>query len=184
MDEIKSTINESLFREYIAKKLDPKDVKLTVSYDMGWNKRSSGHKYDSISGHGFVMGGINKKILNHKCQSKCCSLCDKEENKTEVPPHECPKNHNGSSKSMESEAIFQMAKEGFYDQGYSISTIISDDDSTMKANLKHSFKDKIEAGLMRVEDWPRTRNNTKKKTMEGYHSTLKSQSFWQNSTTG
>ena len=56
-----------------------------------------------------------------------------------------------------------MVKEGFYQQGYSISTIISDDDSTMKANLKHSFKNKIEAGLMREEDWPHTRNNVKEK---------------------
>ena len=30
---------------------------------MGWNKRSSGHKYNSISGHGFLMGEINTKIL-------------------------------------------------------------------------------------------------------------------------
>ena len=30
------------------------EVQLVVMYDMGWNKRSSGHKYDSISGHGFL----------------------------------------------------------------------------------------------------------------------------------
>ena len=64
---------------------------------------------------------------------------------------------------METEAIFRMVKEGYYNQGYSIGTIISDDDSTMKANLKHSLKEKIQAGLMRQEDWPRTRNNTKRK---------------------
>ena len=162
--EIKATIGERMFAKFLEKKLDPKDVRLTVSYDMGWNKRSSGHKYDSISGHGFVLGGINKKILNHRCLSKCCRICDKVEHTNELmTPHECPKNHNGSSKSMETEAIFRMVKEGFYQQGYSISTIISDDDSTMKANLKHSFKSKIEAGLMREEDWPRTKNNVKKK---------------------
>ena len=83
---------------------------------------------------------------------------------------------------METEAIFQMVKEGFYQHGYSISTIISDDDSTMKANLKHSLKEKVEEGLMREEDWPRTKNNVKKKTMGDYHWTLKSPSFWLTST--
>ena len=111
-EEIKATIGERMFANFLDKKTHPKDVKLTVSYDMGWNKRSSGHKYDSISGHGFVLGGIHKKILNHKCLSKCCTICDKQQGETneqKTPPHECPKNHNGSSKSMETEAIFQMA---------------------------------------------------------------------------
>ena len=161
-EEIKATIGETLFAKFLKKKLHPKDVQLTVSYDMGWNKRSSGHKYDSISGHGFVLGGIKKKILNHRCLSKCCRICDRD-TENQKTPHECPKNHNGSSKSMETEAIFQMVKEGFYQHGYSISTIISDDDSTMKANLKHSLKEKVEEGLMREEDWPRTKNNVKKK---------------------
>ena len=47
---------------YKNKLLTPEEVPLTVSYDMGWNKRSSGNKYDSISGHGFIMGGNTKKI--------------------------------------------------------------------------------------------------------------------------
>ena len=28
---------------------------------MGWNKRSSGNRYDSNSGHAFIIGGITKK---------------------------------------------------------------------------------------------------------------------------
>ena len=34
--EIKATIGERLFKNFLKKKLDPKDVKLTVSYNMGW----------------------------------------------------------------------------------------------------------------------------------------------------
>ena len=86
-EEIKATIGENLFEKYLCKKLNPKNVKLTVSYDMGWNKRSSGHKYDSISGHGFLMGGITKKIINHKCLSKCCSICDKGDTNIIKPHH-------------------------------------------------------------------------------------------------
>ena len=60
-----------------------------------------------------------------------------------VGPHECPKNHVGSSKSMETEAIFRMANEAYDELGYTLSTIILDDDSTTKANLKHSREEKI-----------------------------------------
>ena len=133
---------------------------------MGWNKRSSGHKYDSISGHGMIMGGMSKKIMNHRCISKCCSICDRHKKgetseltndvATKPKDHECPKNHFGSSKSMETEAIYQMVKEAYYEQGFVIGTIISDDDSTMKANLRHSYKEKVEKGKLKKKDWPKT----------------------------
>ena len=29
-------------------------VSITVYFDMGWNKRSSGNRYDSISSHAFL----------------------------------------------------------------------------------------------------------------------------------
>ena len=35
-------------------------VKLTVTYDMGWQKRSSGRRYDSSSRHVFIVGGRSK----------------------------------------------------------------------------------------------------------------------------
>ena len=31
-------------------------VGIAVSYDMGWNKRSAGRIYDSLSGHAFIIG--------------------------------------------------------------------------------------------------------------------------------
>ena len=37
---------------------------LTVSYDMGWQRRSGGRVYDSISGHGFLIGCRSKKVIN------------------------------------------------------------------------------------------------------------------------
>ena len=137
-EEIKATLGEEIFLKYTKNELNPQQVKLTVSYDMGCKKRSSGYKYDSISGHGFVMGGKTKKNFNHRCLSKCCSIFDKPgQNETIATPHECPKNHYDSSKSMETESIFQMVKERFYHQRYSICTIISDDNSTIKFNMKH-----------------------------------------------
>ena len=162
-EELKKTYGEEVLEKYKKCDTNPEDMKLTVSYDMGWNKRSSGHKYDSISGHGFVMGGLTKKIMNHRCLSKCCSICYyADTNKVEPPTHECPKNHDGSSKSMETEAIFRMVLQARYEQGYTIGTIISDDDSSMKANLKHSLKAKMSAGLMELKDWPTTKAGNKK----------------------
>ena len=40
-----------------------------------------------------------------------------------------------------------MAKEVYYENGYTCGTIVCDDDSTMKFSLKHSLKTKVEAGL-------------------------------------
>ena len=159
--EIKETIGEDLYQKYKEGKLKSEEVSLIVMYDMGWNKRSSGNKYDSISGHGFVLGGNSKKIINYRCMSKCCRICALSKKGKEVP-HECPKNHEGSSKSMETEAIYRMVKDSYYNQGYTCSVIVSDDDSTMKSNLKHSYKEKLEAGLMTREEWPKTKQNRPK----------------------
>ena len=67
-----------------------------------------------------------------------------------------PKNHAGSSKSIETEEIFQTVQQVWSYQGYCIVAIISNDDLTMKSNLKHSFKEKIVQGLMKTIDWPKT----------------------------
>ena len=50
-------------------------VKLTVLYDMGWRKRSSGTRYDSKSGHAFTVGALSKKVISMKVLSKQCTLC-------------------------------------------------------------------------------------------------------------
>ena len=63
---------------------------------------------------------------------------------------------------MEVQAIYKIVVEGWNSNVYFIGTIVSDDDTTMKAQLKHSFKKLIEANQMRKEDWPRTKGNTKK----------------------
>ena len=55
--------------------LKPFDVPITIGYDMGWNKRSSGRLYNSISGHGIMVGARTKKVVNYKSISKCCSFC-------------------------------------------------------------------------------------------------------------
>ena len=87
-----------------------KDEKIGImgSYDMGWNKRSSGHRYDSISGHAFLISYHCQKVIATKVTSKKCSTCERMgEGMDSYKPHQCPLNHDGSSKGMEAEAALQ-----------------------------------------------------------------------------
>ena len=45
---------------------------ISISFDMGWNKRSSGNRYDSLSGHALAIGCLSNKILNVVVSSKVC----------------------------------------------------------------------------------------------------------------
>ena len=90
-DEILKTIGENGYEEFKKGNLKPTQVPLTVMYDMGWNKRSSGNKYDSVSGHGFLVGGNSKKIMNYRAMSKSCTKCSKAKlTGNKAVPHECP----------------------------------------------------------------------------------------------
>jgi hypothetical protein len=81
--------------------------KIQVSYDMAWQQRNSGHRYNSASGHGLLVGGLTRKPLAMEVKSKLCSICFHWKKKHEdlelepIPDHRCPKNHNGTSASME-----------------------------------------------------------------------------------
>jgi len=139
-------------------------IGLVASFDTGWQKRSSGNTYDSLSGHAAFYGQRTGLMIALKIMSKKCTTCDraaKFESEV-VPEHNCPKNHEGSSKSMEPLAAVELLK-SIYDHGNCyISTIVSDDDSTTAANCKHSHQARIDAGDMTVAEWPRTASGAKK----------------------
>ena len=64
---------------------------------MGWQKRSSGRRYDSSSGHAFIIGGRRKEIIGMALYPKAFWKCDDEENRVEeAEEHECPKSFEGS----------------------------------------------------------------------------------------
>ena len=56
--------------------------------------------------------------------------------------HNCPKNHDGSSKSMEADACLIMTSRLYNEKEVSVEAIVADDDSTMKAIVRHSYKKK------------------------------------------
>ena len=81
VEEIKATIltekGEEWYNQYYAKPEGEREaIGLTVSFDMGWNKRSSGHKYDSISGHAFIIGVYTRRIIDYVVFSKSCYICN------------------------------------------------------------------------------------------------------------
>ena len=53
-----------------------KKVKLTVTYDMGWHRRSYWRIYDSYSGHSFIICGTSKVIIDVVIYSKAWENCD------------------------------------------------------------------------------------------------------------
>ena len=108
---------------------------------MGWQKISSGRIYDSSSRHAFIIGERSKGIIVMVLYSKACRKCYAAENRgEETEEHECPKNFDGSSKSMEASAILKMVEDALYNRFFIIYVIVSNNDSMMWAVLKHPSK--------------------------------------------
>lgn len=78
---------------------------------MGWGKRSSGNRYDSLSGHTLMIGYLSKNIIIALVSSTICRLCSLlEESSVELPEHVYPRNYVGSSKAMEVDAALHLYK--------------------------------------------------------------------------
>ena len=86
-----------------------KKVGLAVSYDMGWQKRSTGKLYDSLSGHGFIFGCKNGNIIGFRVKSKACSICSNT-NSPNIPAeeHDCRVNWDGGSEAMEAKVVLEL----------------------------------------------------------------------------
>jgi hypothetical protein len=54
---------------------DDGSIDLAASFDMAWQKRSSENAYDSTSGHAFMVGALNKKIIGMIVMAKVCAFC-------------------------------------------------------------------------------------------------------------
>ena len=59
-EEIKLTLESK--EKYSAWIEGNSPLSITISFDMGWNKRSSGNRYDSISGHAFLSVACPNKL--------------------------------------------------------------------------------------------------------------------------
>ena len=113
---------------------------LAVSYDMGWQKRSTGRRYDSMSGHGFMIGCRTGLIIGLDVRGKKCAKCH-QANKKNLPvrDHKCPINYEGSSGAMESKVALSLTEQIFNNSNghLYVKHLVSDDDSTMRSLLTH-----------------------------------------------
>ena len=121
---------------------DNEKPKINVSADMGWQGRSSGVQYNSASGHASLVEQETRLVVALDIKSKICNVCTwYEGTDRDIRPHECVKNHVGSSGSMEPQAILDMVVDLYDRKSVVTDTIITDDDSSIKAKLKWSNED-------------------------------------------
>jgi hypothetical protein len=129
----------------------------SVSYDMGWQKAKK--TYDSLSGHGLMIGDRTKNVVAFQNFSKACLKCDlhrKNMSKLKTPDvpveqHHCPKNYSGSSKGMEAQAALDCVNQIWTHEEIVafIDVVCIDDDATTRAYLAHCFRDLELKGLPR-----------------------------------
>jgi hypothetical protein len=118
--------------------------KLSATYDMAWQQRSSGHQYNSVSGHGSLFGAKTRKLIYLVVKCKVCNVCKMFETKhpgEDVPDHQCWKTHDGSSKSMETSAALSALVDLFDNKKVVIKRLCCDDDSSIRAILQWSNAD-------------------------------------------
>ena len=102
---------------------------------MGWQQKGSMRLYNSLSGIGWLVGVMSKKICDVLAMCKACAICEVAQAKfTPVRKHDCHVNHTGSSKSMESESFGRMLLRA-PQRGYFVGTVVADDDSGIRKGL-------------------------------------------------
>lgn len=119
--------------------------RVRVAGDMGWSGRSSGHSYNSLSGHACLVSEHHREPIIWCIKSKHCCYCKswnrRHTEDEQVPEHACSKNWDGSSGSMEPQAILDMVVRLNRDEQVIVDTIVTDDDSAIKAKCKWSNAD-------------------------------------------
>ena len=65
------------------------DILLSVSYDMGWQKKGTDHTYDSNSGHAYFIGCRSGRVIKILVYSKKCTVCDVSEFQSQCGRNRC-----------------------------------------------------------------------------------------------
>ena len=71
--------NVVLFKKggYTQMHVDLQKIGISITYNMGWQKRATGRIYDSLSGHGYFIGCLSKNIVRYGLMKKKCSVCNR-----------------------------------------------------------------------------------------------------------
>ena len=77
-----------------------------MSHDAGWQRRGSGRSYNSLSGHGSLIGRKSGKVIDFETRIKKCRICEHAHKFGRNPEkHDCRKNWNSNAKSMETPCL-------------------------------------------------------------------------------
>ena len=111
---------------------------------MGWPTKGTGKNYNSHTGFGHFMGAYTQKVLMSKIFCRRCRFCLSVQRKdVQVKAHNCVQNYptDESSKGMEAAAILDMSINCITERKFVMRTIVSDDDSVMRAHVRHKISD-------------------------------------------
>ena len=150
-DSIQKVIYDFENQQYDKVKHTIGNIGLTVSYDMGWQKRAGGRVYDSLSGHAYMIGCATGKVINMGVLCKKCSTCRTFNKQNREPPlHSCPINHENSSGSMESSLCVRLVNEvhDTFDELVRVEALVTDDDTTLRKHCRAEEEGgKLRAGV-------------------------------------
>ena len=114
---------------------------ITISFDMGWQKRSTGKVFDSLSGHAYKIGCHTNEIIGLAVKCKKYTKCRKANRLgTVAADHICTINWVGASGAMEAGVALEMVTAFTNESGgrLFIECLVSDDDSSLRKHLRHT----------------------------------------------
>ncbi|XP_062575148.1 uncharacterized protein LOC134237079 isoform X2 [Saccostrea cucullata] len=110
---------------------------ITVITDGGWSKRTHKHSYNALGGVAIIIGKETGKLLHIGVRNKYCFVCQTAKNKlTDPKQHDCFKNWDSDSQSMESDIIVDGFKQAEGKHGLRYMRIIGDGDSSVFAKIR------------------------------------------------
>jgi hypothetical protein len=132
---------------------------LSVASDTRWDKKGSSRRYDSLSGCSVAFGLRSNLPIAIEPMSSICIKCTK---KVTHGPEICPKNYEGSAKGMEATGAARIVARLFENEEVKcfVAMLVTDDDSSVRKILTHSYRELIDAGFKTDADWPRYKNGT------------------------
>ena len=127
---------------------------LDVCSDTRWDKRGSCRRYDSLSGCSVFIGLRSNLVIGIEAMSSVCIKCT---NGIDHHQDVCPKNYTGSAKGMEAHGAAKILKRLFENENVRcyVNKLVTDDDSSVRKILTHSYQGLIDAGRMTEAEWPR-----------------------------
>ena len=107
--------------------------RLTMFFNMKWQKHSIGRLYDSASVHGLIIGVHTKNTIDIVILSKDCQKCIRIENHgTPTDENKLSHNYGCISKDMEATAALKLARHPYKISGTIVTYIVGYDESTMR----------------------------------------------------